>query len=93
MIFRSGTPEATEESGMAGIRGMGRNRKELWRWQTPLLPGLYRHKAEGNQRSDDPCQRPVYEPAEEAKASFAPLFQRLWNPIQNRQEEPTFALA
>jgi len=23
----------------------------------------------------DPCQRPVHEPAEEAKASFAPLFQ------------------
>ena len=60
---------------MAGIRGTGRNRKELWRWQTPVLPGLYRHKAEGNQRGDDPCQRPVYEPAEEAKASFAPLFQ------------------
>ena len=33
------------------------------------------YKAEGNQRSDDPCQRSVYEPAEEAKASFEPLFQ------------------
>ena len=35
----------------------------------------YRYEAEGNQRSDDPCLRPVHEPAEEAPASFAPLFQ------------------
>ena len=35
----------------------------------------YRYEAEGNQQSDNPCLRPVYEPAEEAPASFAPLFQ------------------
>ena len=35
----------------------------------------YRYEAEENQRSDDPCLRPVHEPAEEAPASFAPLFQ------------------
>ena len=35
----------------------------------------YRYEVEENQRSDDPCLRPVHEPAEEAPASFAPLFQ------------------
>ena len=33
------------------------------------------NEAEGNQRSDDPCLRLVHESAEEAPASFAPLFQ------------------
>ena len=58
------------------VRGKrGGDRTELWRWETPVPPGLYRHRAKGNKRGDDPCQRSVHESAEEASASFAPLFQ------------------
>ena len=60
---------------MAGIRGTGRNRTGLWRWEAPLLTGLYRYQAEGNQRSDDPFHCDLHEPAEEAPASFALSFQ------------------
>ena len=75
MVYWSGDPKAAEETGMAGIWRAGRDWTELWRWKTPVLFGSYRYEAEENQRSDDPCLRPVHEPAEEAPASFAPLFQ------------------
>ena len=43
--------------------------------ETPILTGLYRYQAEGNQRSDDPFHCGLHEPAEEAPASFALSFQ------------------
>ena len=37
--------------------------------------GLYRYQAEGNQRSNEPLHCDLYEPAQEAPASFALSFQ------------------
>ena len=56
---------------MVRIRRTGRDQPELWHRKTPISTGLYLYQTEGNQRSDDPFHRNLYEPAEEAPASFA----------------------